>query len=113
MALKTFELSRSLYLKKITMKGVTIIETETLNALIGSIEDLKHTVLSTIAELKTLKDPYMTTQEVAAYTKFGKKWVQDNKDKIGRSMPGNHCRFKRSDVEAFMEDGYYKIKKRT
>lgn len=94
------------------MEGVTVIETATLQALIGSVEDLKLTVMSTIAELKDSKKPYLTGQELQELTGFGKKWVNDNKQHVGYSMVGGCLRFKRSDVIEFMEQNYFKTKKR-
>lgn len=91
---------------------VTIIATEDYQSLIGSIEDLKLTVMSTISELRETKRPYLTTSDVVELTGFGPKWVQDNKAIIGFTMVGNHCRFKRSDVIEFMEQNYFKTKKR-
>jgi excisionase family DNA binding protein len=94
------------------MEGVTLIETAALQDLIGSIERMELIVTSTVAELKKSKNPYLTTADVTELTGFGPKWVQDNKAAIGFSMIGNHCRFKRSDVEEFMEQNYFKSKKR-
>ncbi|MBB2148837.1 helix-turn-helix domain-containing protein [Pedobacter gandavensis] len=93
------------------MKGVSIVETELLESLIWTIGDLKNTVQNTVAELKQLKEPYLTTQEVMAITKFGEKWVQDNKDKIGFTLKGGKLIFKRKDVEAFMDEDYFQAQK--
>ena len=93
------------------MEGVSIIETAALQQLMESIEDLKHTVMSTIAELKQTKSPYMTAQELMEFTKFKKDWVNDNKQLIGYRMVSGQLRFKRSDVIEFMEQNYFKSKK--
>jgi len=95
-----------------TPQQITIIDTNEYESLIVSIQDLKLTVMSTIAELKDARKVYLTTSEVAEFTGFGPKWVQDNKEKIGFSTVGNHCRFKRSDVIEYMEQNYFKSKKR-
>ena len=94
------------------MNGVSLIETETLQALIGSVEDLKLTVMSTIAELKDAKKPYLTGQDLQELTGFSKTWVNDNKQDIGYSIVGGCLRFKRSDVNEYMEKNYFKSKKR-
>lgn len=92
--------------------GVTLIETEVLQALIGSVEELKMTVMETISELKDTKSPYMTAQELMEFTKFKKDWVNDNKQLIGYRLVSGQLRFKRSDVIDFMEQNYFKTKNR-
>lgn len=94
------------------MEGLTIIETKVLQQYIKSLEDLKLTVMSTIAELKETKSPYMTAQELMDFTKFKKDWVNDNKQLIGYRMVSGQLRFRRSDVIDFMEQNYFKSKKR-
>lgn len=92
------------------MTGLTVVETETLQALISSVEELKLTVMSTIAELKSVKEPYMTAQELMEFTKFKKDWVNDNKHLIGFRMVSGQLRFRRSDVIDFMERNNHKAK---
>ncbi len=94
------------------MEGVSIVPTETLQALIGSVEDLKLTMASTIAELKDTRKPYLTAQEVMLITGFGKNWVNNNKHIIGYSSIGGCLRFKRSDVVEFMGQNYFKAKRK-
>lgn len=92
------------------MEGVSLVETKVLQALIGSISELKDTVMSTVAELKDAKKPYLTANELMEMTGFGKTWVNDNKHIIGFSTIGGCLRFKRKDVVEFMEENYYKLK---
>lgn len=92
------------------MQGVSIVETATLQALIFKVENLEGMVRSTLAELKEAKKPYMTSQELMELTGFTKTWVNDNKAKIGYSTIGTHLRFKRADVEAYIEQNYFKLK---
>ena len=94
------------------MEGVSLVETKALNALIGSVNTLQETVLNTIAELKEARKPYLTAQELMGLTGFGKTWVNDNKHLIGFTTVGGCLRFKRRDVEEFMEQNYFKAKKR-
>ena len=93
------------------MEGISLVETKTLQALIFSVEDMKMTVVSTLAELKEAKKPYLTAQDVMELTGFGKTWVNDNKQDIGFSMVGGCLRFKRKDVEEYMNQNYFKAKK--
>ena len=94
------------------MKGLTIIETEILEELISEIKSLRSTVLETISELKDARSPYMTSQEVMEMIKFEKDWLSANKHKIGSSTVGGQLRFKRKDVEAYIEANYFKVKQR-
>jgi predicted DNA-binding transcriptional regulator AlpA len=94
------------------MEGISLVETKTLQALIFSVEDMKMTVVSTLAELKEAKKPYLTAQDVMELTGFGKTWVNDNKQDIGFSMVGGCLRFKRKDVEEYMNQNYFKAKKK-
>lgn len=93
------------------MEGVSIVPTETLQALIGSVERLELTVMSTIAELKEAKKLYLTAQDLMEITGFSKTWVNDNKQLVGFSMVGGCLRFKRADVLDFMDKNYCKAKK--
>lgn len=91
------------------MNGVTIIETETLNELFTRLTNLEKTVTETISELKEAKKPYLNSEEVMELVGMGKSWLNENKAKIGYSTLGSHLRFKRKDVEEFIEANYFKI----
>ncbi len=94
------------------MEGVSLIESSVLQSLISEVQNLRSTVLETISELKDARSPYLTTQEVMDMTKFGKTWVNQNKHIIGCSTPNGQLRFKRKDVEAYIEANYVKVKTR-
>jgi predicted DNA-binding transcriptional regulator AlpA len=94
------------------MTGVSIVETETLMQLVNTVESLKSTVIGMAAELKDTKKPYLSAQEVMAITGFGKTWLNDNKQDIGFSIVGGSLRFKRKDLEEYMEQNYFKTKRR-
>jgi hypothetical protein len=94
------------------MKGISLVETKILQALIFSVEDMKMTVISTLAELKDTKKPYLTAQDVMELTGFGKTWVTENKQDIGFTTVGGCLRFKRKDVEEYMNQNYFKAKKK-
>jgi hypothetical protein len=91
---------------------VTIVETETLQALIGSVEGLELMVISTISELKEANSkPYLTTQEVLDMLNKKEDWLIKNKAAIGYSKSTGNLLFKRSDVIEFIESGYHKKRK--
>lgn len=94
------------------MEGVSIVPTETLTELMNTINTVGRKVEEISTELKSLKEPYMTTTEVSLLTKFGEKWVQDNKEKLGFKSIGGNLRFRRKDVVAFMEQDFYKAKRK-
>lgn len=94
------------------MEGISLVETHTLQALISEVRGLRETVVSTIAELSETKKPYLTPQDLMQITGFGKSWINDNKQDIGFTMIGGCLRFKRKDVEAYMEQNYFKTKTR-
>jgi predicted DNA-binding transcriptional regulator AlpA len=93
------------------MEGVSIVETRILERLISRIEALEAIVLSNVEELKQNKKPYLSTQELMELTGFGKTWVNDNKQLIGFTTVGGCLRFKRKDVEEYIESNYFKAKK--
>jgi hypothetical protein len=92
------------------MNGLTVVETEVLQALIVKLDRVEKLFTDTAAQLKETKKPYLTAQEVMEVTGFGKSWLNDNKQNIGFSTVGGCLRFKRSDVEAFMSTNYFKTK---
>jgi len=61
---------------------------------------------------KDAKKPYLTVAEVAELTGFSKGWVNEHKSDIGFSSIGSSLRFKRKDVDEFMEENYFKIPKK-
>jgi predicted DNA-binding transcriptional regulator AlpA len=93
------------------MEGLSIVETATLQALIGEVRDMRMVVVSALSELAASKKPYLTVQEVMELTGFSEVWVCNNKQHIGYSNIGRTIRFKRKDVEAYMEANYFKSKK--
>lgn len=90
------------------MKGVTIVETETMEKLISKIDMLQDLVLSNLAELKDARKPYLNSQEVMQLLGRGNTWLNDNKEKIGFSKSTGALLFKRKDVEAFVDSEYFK-----
>lgn len=94
------------------MEGVSIVSTEILSSLISKIDMMGAQVEQITEELKQTKKPYLTAQEVMDITGFSRDWVTDHKHDIGCSTKGGKLIFKRKDLEAFIEEDYYKSKKR-
>jgi excisionase family DNA binding protein len=95
------------------MEGVSIVPTETLQALIGTVEKMELIVVSTLAQLKEFETKkWMTINEVVEFTGLSRSTVNVHRIDIGFSGSGNCIRFKRSDVEEFMELNYSKKSKK-
>jgi len=94
------------------MNGVTIIETDKLNAIIANMERMVAYVRDAAQETKLGKKAYLSLSETAEFTGYSVKWVRNNKDEIGCSKVGGDYRFKRTDVIEFMEQNYFKAQNR-
>jgi hypothetical protein len=91
--------------------NVAIVDNSLLRELIAEIKVMGERVDRITTQLKEAKKPYLNVQELMELTGFGKTWVNDNKHVIGFSTVGGCLRFKRKDVEALMEENYFKAKK--
>lgn len=94
------------------MEGITLIETASLQKLFDKLETMSEQFNQVTQELRELKKPYLTAQDLMEITGFSKTWVNNNKQLVGYSMVGGCLRFKRADVMEFMESGYYKAKRK-
>jgi len=83
---------------------------EYLKELISKVEAMTKIVEALDEELKGTRKPYLTLREASAIIGYGTKWVDDHKFDIGCSSVGGQVRFKRKDVDWFMETDYYKNK---
>ena len=92
------------------MNGVTLFETPVVLELIEKITQLSERVEAMHAELTEARKPYLNGKEVMALTGFGHNWLDQNKQHIGYSKMSGCLRFKRKDVEAYMEQNYFKTK---
>ncbi|QNK61721.1 helix-turn-helix domain-containing protein [Pedobacter sp. PAMC26386] len=92
--------------------SVALVDNELLNSLIAKIEVMGIRFEQISKELNETKSPYMDTQAVMEYTGFKKTWVNDNKHKIGYRMVGGELRFKRKEVESFMEESNFNSRKK-
>jgi excisionase family DNA binding protein len=94
-----------------TKPQVAIIDNHLIETLIAKIERIDTYIHELKADVDTKSKPYLSTQDLMELTGFSSKWVIDNKGKIGFTEIGNQLRFKRKDVEQFMEQNYIKPKK--
>jgi hypothetical protein len=94
------------------MEGVSIVSTEILTSLISKIDMMGAHIEQVTEELKQTKKPYLTAQEVMEITGFSRDWITDHKHDIGCSTKGGKLIFKRKDLDAFIEEDYYKSKRK-
>jgi hypothetical protein len=92
------------------MEGVTILETKVLQELIDKIIKLSESVEAIRQELDGTRKTYLTLKEASAFIGFSTAWVNEHKFDIGCSTVGGQVRFKRKDVDWFMQQEYYKSK---
>jgi len=85
------------------MKGVSIVETETLQALIDEVRELKNTIIPR-------RNIYLNTTEAASMIGFSEVWLCNNKQHIGYSTINKSIRFKIKDLEDYMSQNYFKTK---
>jgi hypothetical protein len=90
--------------------NIAVVDNSLLRELISEIKITRDRVNKITEELKQAKKPYLSAQELMEFTGFGKTWVNDNKQLIGFTMAGGCLRFKRKDVEEFMEANYFKAR---
>lgn len=90
---------------------VAIIDNQLIENLISKINSLDAYVNELKTEVEVKSKPYLSTQDIMELTGFSSKWVIDNKSKIGYTEIGSQLRFKRKDVEQFMEQNYIKPKR--
>ena len=93
------------------MDPVTILDTATLQKILSKIDAMSEHFEKSIRELKQTTS-WMTINEVVEYTRLSRTAVNANRDKIGCTNAGNCIRFKRSDVDDFMEQNYFKAKRK-
>ena len=92
------------------MEGLTVIETPVMLELLRKLEVMSKRIEEIAAELKETKKPYLNTKEVIELIGLGKTWLNNNKQIIGFSSIGGQIRYKRKDVEIFIEGNYFKAK---
>lgn len=87
------------------MNGVSIIENEAVSILLKRLDRIEAFIKEKDADQK-----WMTLKEVCEYMRKSSTWVDLNKGAIGFTKAGGEVRFKRSDVDAYLESRYYKSK---
>ena len=81
------------------MTGITIIETEKLEEMIGKLDIM-------LAYVKATSQPLMSISQVAERTGLSKSTIERIKSDIGYTTIGGCYRFKRKDVELYIEENY-------
>lgn len=87
------------------MKGITIVKTRVLNRLIDRIDRMEELIKNLgVAGGR----PWMSIKKVCEYMGKGSTWVDMNKWEIGFTKAGGEIRFKRKDVDAYLEGRYFR-----
>lgn len=84
---------------------VITMETSAYQKLIHSIEEL-HAVVRN--QIDNANKPYLTTKEVMVMLGKSENWVLLHKNDLGSSKSSGTLLFKRKDIDAYIEAGYYK-----
>jgi len=89
------------------MEGVTIIETKALENLKLDIKNLNKLIIDLAKKVK-IDDPLLTSVEVQEYLQKGSTWLDANKHKIGCSKIGGEWRFRKSEVDNYINNYHHK-----
>jgi len=90
------------------MEGVSIVSTELLQTIIMEIRDLRNEVKQMNQERKDQSAPYLTTKQLCNYISKSRNWVMTHKNVLGCSKETGTLLFKRADVDALVDSGYFK-----
>ena len=89
------------------MNGVTIIETEELNA----IRQQLVTIANFISESNIKEPSLLTISQVAERTGLSNSTIERVREDIGYTSIGGCYRFKAKDVESWIDENYTKIRR--
>lgn len=89
------------------MKGVSIIETESVLLLRSDIKMLKNLFNDTVSKLKEDAEQWMDAEETAKYMKKSASWIYKNKALLGFSKPGADILFNKKKVDAYLWSVFY------
>lgn len=90
------------------MTEISVVQNQTLEQLIGEVSQLKNAIQVTLSDLKGASKAYLSINEVVEITGLSRSSINRYRDEIGFTNSGGCIRFKRKDVEAFMEENYFK-----
>lgn len=93
------------------MSNVAFIDSKILLQLMDKMEVLSQRVEDITNENKKLKNTYMSINDVVDFTGLSRSSINKFREKIGFTTSAGCIRFKRKDVEAFMEQNYIKPNK--
>jgi len=84
---------------------VITIETRAFMMILDELRDIKEKVVNAV---ENANKPYLTTKEVMAMLGKSENWVLQHKDALGHSKSSGTLLFKRKDIDAYIESGYFK-----
>lgn len=80
---------------------VIVIQSEAYNNIMAKIDAVVNLANEQAAIPE--EDRYMSVDEVCSYVGFGKNWLAERQHVIGYYQDGKDRRFKRKDIDAYME----------
>lgn len=90
---------------------VIVISSEAWKVLIFEImETRKLTQVMFEKMSEAAADRWLTPKEAGEYVGFKQTWIKARSSKIGAFQDGNGLRFKKSDIDAYMEKNSFKAK---
>jgi len=92
------------------LAGVSVVPTHEYKAHLNEVKDLRVEVRKALELLTASQSKYMTTSEVMEYLKKSENWVLLNKHKLGCSKSAGTLLFKRTDIDEFINQDYFKTK---
>jgi len=78
------------------------------NAYEAMLLEIRKSIIDTVTKTVSPDDRWLTPKEVAAYVGFTTAWVKERSAIIGASQDSRGLRYKKSDVEKFMQSRYFK-----
>lgn len=85
---------------------VIVIESEAYKNLMFKIDTLFKALTKPVKE----EDKWLTMEEVMEYTGFKYSWIMTRRSRIGYFRDGNGLRFKKANIDKYMEANSFKIK---
>lgn len=90
---------------------VITMESEAWKALIADIEEAKKLTKAMFDKMNdTAQDRWFSPKDAAEYTGFNIAWIKARSAKIGAFQDGKGLRFKKSNVDKYMEKNSFKAK---
>lgn len=90
---------------------VIVIGSEAWKALIFEIEETRKLTQAMFDKMSdAVQDRWLSPRDAAEYTGFKQSWIKARSAKIGAFQDGMGLRYKRSDIDKYMQKNSFKAK---